>query len=383
MIKILKQLEKNYTQWLSSPAPNAAGRIGLFRILYSIFSLWLCSYFHYEEMSLIPTIQWKPILLLSWLDSPPYQLIPIFESLLVSSLILLLVGYQTRLATFFILILGSGLTGIRVSLFMNDALFMVNYFYIPLFMLFSHWGQTYSIDAILAQRQDKVIPQPQDSSWRYFWPLRGLLVIYALLMFSSGFFKIIKKDWVFNYNFVGHLMINKALDSYLHNGFPINPIAVFLSHHRSLYIPMQYFALIFETSAILIIFIPIVRFFFFRIVPIFHFSNTFLMGIPFATVLGIYLAFPDWQTIYERFYPKAFRFNWLNKLSSKILIIGSLCLALLIGFSWNILPIFRYIFSWFGLVRLHTIWLIIFPFALIWAIKSIYDKTQTLILKKQ
>lgn len=297
MIQLLKRLEKNYTQWLSSPAPNAAGRIGLFRILYSLFSLWLCSYLHYGEMNLIPAIQWKPIFLLSWLDSPPYQLIPIFESLLVSSLILLLVGYQTRLATLFILILGSGLTAIRISLFMNDALFMVQYFYIPLFMLFSHWGDTYSIDGILAQRRGKVTPQPQNSSWGYFWPVRGLLVVYSLLMFSSGFFKIIKKDWVFDYNFVGHLMITKTLNSYLNNGFPVNPISIFIANHPFLAIPMQYFALIFETAAILIL--------------------------------------------------------------------------------------FRYLFSWFGLVRLHTIWLIIFPVALVWAIKSIYDKTQTLIFKKK
>ncbi|ACB52703.1 hypothetical protein cce_3355 [Crocosphaera subtropica ATCC 51142] len=383
MIKVLKQLEKNYTQWLSSPAPNAAGRIGLFRILYSIFSLWLCSYLHYGEMGLVPAIQWKPILLLSWLDSPPYQLIPIFESLLVSSLILLLVGYQTRLATLFVFVLGSGLTAIRFSLFMGDALFMVQYFYIPLFMLFSHWGDTYSIDSILAKRQGKMTPQPQNSSWRYFWSSRGLLVVYTLLMFSSAFFKIIKKEWIFNPNFVGYLIIDKTFNSYLNNGFPVNPISIFIAHHRSLYIPMQYFALIFETSAILILFIPIVRFLFFRLIPIFHFSNTFLMGIPFATVIGIYLAFPDWQSIYERFYPKFFRFNWLNKLSSPILIISSISIAAIVGMTWNILPVFRYIFSWFGLVKFHTIWLIIFPFALIWAIRSISDKTQILIFKKQ
>jgi hypothetical protein len=168
MIKILKKLEKNYTHWLSSPAANAAGRMGLFRILYSIFSLWLCSYLHYSEMILIPAIQWKPILLLSWLDYPPYALILFFESLLVGALILLLVGYQTRLATLGVFILGSGLTAIRVSLFMVDALFMVQYFYIPLFMFFSYWGDTYSIDAILAQRKGKITPKPQDSSWRYF-----------------------------------------------------------------------------------------------------------------------------------------------------------------------------------------------------------------------
>ncbi|MEO1297153.1 MAG: hypothetical protein AAFW75_15475, partial [Cyanobacteria bacterium J06636_16] len=117
--------------------------MGLFRILYSLFSLWLCSYLHYGEMSLIPDTRWDPTLLLAWVKNPPYASISIFESLLAGSFILLLVGYQTRLATLAVFLLGVCLTAMRVGLFMKDHLFIVQYFYIPLFMVLSRWGDTY------------------------------------------------------------------------------------------------------------------------------------------------------------------------------------------------------------------------------------------------
>ncbi|MEM9006877.1 MAG: hypothetical protein AAGE59_25535, partial [Cyanobacteria bacterium P01_F01_bin.86] len=376
MIGFLRNIGENYIRWLSSPELNAAGRIGLFRILYGLFSLWICSYLYYDEMVAIPELQWRPIFLLSWLETPPYTLISFSESLLVGSLFLLLIGYQTRLSTLVVLFLGSGLTAIRISLFMSDHLFMIQYFYVPLFMSLSCWGDTYSIDSILKRRRGKLMPYPNDPSWRYFWPLRGLLVIYSALMFSSAYAKIQEGDWLVNPHFVGRLLVHKTVYSYLENGFPVNPIAIFISQHPFLHIPIQYGTLIFEAVSIFILFSPLIRFIFFRIIPIFHFSNTFLMGIPFATVIGIYLAFPDWQSIYERFYPKSLCFNWLNRLPSPVLIGGAITGALLVGVTWNTLPLTRYIFSFFQLVTFHAIWLIIFPFALAWAVISIYRESK-------
>ena len=372
MLGIFQGLEKKYSRWLNSPVPNAAGRMGLFRILYSLFSLWLCSYLHYDEMSLIPAEQWEPTLLLAWLDKPPYFLIPTCEALLVAALTLLLVGYQTRFATCMVFLLGVFLTAVRIGLFMAEHLFIVQYFYIPLLMIFSYWGDTYSIDSILRGRQDKFTPRVQNPSWRYFWPSKGLLVVYTLLMFSSAYSKILAWDWLSNPHFVGNLIAIKTIGSYLDNGFPINPISIWISQQPWLYIPMQYGTLIFEAISIFILFSPVIRFFFFRIIPIFHFANIFLMGIPFATVIGIYLAFPDWQTIYERFYPKALRFTWLQRLSSLTLISVSVLSAVFVGITWNILPLTRYIFSGFYLITFHMAWLVIFPFALAWALASLY-----------
>lgn len=373
MIKILKKLENNYTQWLSSPQVNAAGRIGLFRILYSLYCLWFYSYFQFSEMSLVPTIQWNPIQLFSWFNAPPPYVFPILESLLSASLILLLIGYKTRLATVLVFLFGSSLAGIRISLFMREHVLMIIAFYVPLFMMFSLWGCTYSIDAILRKRKGLFTPNPQDSSWKYFWTSRGLMVILALLFFSSGLAKIIKKQWIINPDFVGNLMVAKTVDSYLSNGFPVNPLSIFIGHHDFLSVSMQYGALIFETLSILIIFSPIARTIFFYIAPLFHSFNTFFLGIPFAAVIGIYLAFPDWQALYERFYPKYPSFNWLNKLSSSMLIIGSIISCAIVGLTWNMTPFTRYLFSWGELINYHTIWFIIFPVSVIWLIASLYN----------
>ncbi len=374
MFKILQKFNKRFTLWMSSPEVNAAGRIGLFRILYSIYCLWLYSHFRFSELSTIPTIQWEPIHILFWLNSPPppYSF-PVTESLLAFCLILLLVGYKTRLATALILLLSSGLIAVRHSLFMGDSVSIIPAFYIPLFMLFSPWGDTYSIDAILKERKGLPIPKPQDSSWRFFWHCRGLLIILALLFFSSGFHKILKKDWLVYPHFVGHLLVGKTVNSYLTNGFPINPISIFIGHHRSIHIPMQYGALVFETAAILIIFIPLVKSIFFRTVPLFHCFNAFFLGIPGPTFLPIYFAFPDWQYLYERFYPKWLKLNWLNKFSSSSLIVSSLLIATFVGVTWNILPITRNVFSWFQLINFHTIWVIVLMFVLIWNISFLYN----------
>ncbi|MEO1256448.1 MAG: hypothetical protein AAFY41_16395 [Bacteroidota bacterium] len=221
-------------------------------------------------------------------------------------------------------------------------------------------------------RKGKSVPHYQDASWQYFWPSKGLLVIYALLMFSSAYSKILAWDWMSNPHFVGNLIVIKTIGSYLDNGFPINPISIWINQQPWLYMPMQYGTLIFETVSIFILFSSVTRFLFFRIIPIFHFANTFLMGIPFATVVGIYLAFPDWQTIYERFYPKVLRFAWLQRLSSSTLISSSVLGAIFVGVTWNTVPLTRYVFGSFQLVTFHTVWLVIFPFALTWMIASLY-----------
>lgn len=372
MITIFKKLEKNYNHWLSRPQFNAAGRIGLFRILYSLFCLWFYSHFHFTEMTLVPAEKWSPILLFSWLNAPPPFVFSILESLLSASLILLLVGYKTRMATILVFLFGTSLSGIRISLFMIEHVLMLISFFVPLLMMFSLWGSTYSIDAILRKRKNLPTPNPQDSSWKYSWTSRGLIVILAVLYFSAGIFKLIRKEWIINPDFVGNLLVFKTIDSYLYNGFPINPLSIFIGHHPFLSIPMQYGALIFETLSIFIIFSPIARTIFFYIVPLFHCFNAIFLGIPFAATIGVYLAFPDWQAIYERLYPKYLSFKWLNKLSSSELIMGSIISCIIVGITWNTTFFTRYLFGWGNLVDYHTIWFIILPISVIRLILIIY-----------
>lgn len=373
MIRTIKNIDRRYTQWLTSSEKNAAGRIGLFRILYSLYSLWLYTYFRCEEMILLPTIAWHPPKFLFWLDAPPPFVFGFLESMMAASLVLLMIGYKTRFITVVVFILSMSLSGIRLGFgLIAYKPIVVTAFYVPLFMMFSLWGSTYSIDSILRKRKGLYTPSPKDSSWHYFWVCRGLMVILAMLFFSSGLSKIIKKDWIINPHFAGNLMVQKTLESYLNNGFPINPLSIYIANHDFLSIPMQYGALAFETLSIFIIFSSIIRRIFFYVVPIFHSFNTFLMGIPFTTAIGIYIAFPDWQVLYKKFYPKRLSFSWLNNLSSSILITGSIIISLTVGITWNTLPVTRNLFGLGGFINFHTIWFVIFFAALVRIFSLIY-----------
>ncbi|MGF1480326.1 MAG: hypothetical protein ACFB4I_12680 [Cyanophyceae cyanobacterium] len=294
------------------------------------------------------------------------------ESMLAAALILLLVGYRTRTATLLVFLCGFGLAVMRHSLLLREHTLMLLVFYVPLFMFFSNWGSTYSIDALLKQRRSQFVPHPHDSSWHYIWPSRGLMVVLSFLFLSSAVIKIKEGDWITNPNYVSNFMLSKGIASYLNNGFPVNPLGLLLARSRFLIVPSQYIVLLFETAFILVLFSGVARAIIFRLVLIFHSCNTFFLGIPFAAVLSVYAAFPDWQQLYERFYPRWLRPTWLAKMPTVLLISSSLFSAALIGVLWDTTPIPRTVFSLFGLINYRTIWFVIFPLAVIWLVTSIY-----------
>ena len=93
--------------WFTAPEPNAAGRMGLFRIVYALFYLWHLSLFELASMSGMPSsIQRK----LVFFDLLSVDLSPAafdaLEKALVAALVMLLVGWRVRLATVVVLFLG-------------------------------------------------------------------------------------------------------------------------------------------------------------------------------------------------------------------------------------------------------------------------------------
>lgn len=373
MIKFFQFVEAPYSKWLSAPADNAAGRMGLYRIIYSVFCLWFFSYLKFTELGEIPAAQWNPPRLFVWLSQPPLWFFPVTESVLAASLILLLVGYWTRTATLLVFLFGFGLAIMRHSLLLQERTLMLIVFYVPLFMIFSDWGSTYSIDSLVKQRRGQSVPHPHNSSWHYIWPSRGLMVVLSFLYLSSAVIKIKEGDWVTNPYYVSNFMLSKGIASYLNNGFPVNPLSPLLARSSFLIVPSQYIVLLFETAFILVLFSRVARAIIFRLVLIFHSCNTFFLGIPFAAVLSVYAAFPDWQRLYERFYPRWLRLTWLTKLPTAYLTSSSLFLAVLIGLLWNTTSIPRTVFGLFRVLDYQTIWFAIFPLALLWLVVSVYQ----------
>ncbi len=375
-MKFFQQLERRYGQWLTRPAKNAAGRMGLYRIIYSVFYLWFLSPLRFAELGLVPTNQWKPTILLKVLSPLPDVGYATLEMLLVMALILLLLGYKTRLANLVVLIVGFGLAGFRTGFLIQERTIVLIVFYVPLFMLFSKWGATYSIDAVLKQKQGQLVPSPRESSWRYIWPARGLLVILAILFLSAAIVKFLEVSWLVEPQLVGDFILAKGVKSHLSNGFPIYPLGPQLGRTAALAIPAQYAVLLFETAFILVLFNRVAQAIILRLAPIFHSFNTLLLGIPFTTVLSIYAAFPDWQMLYERFYPKLLRVKGLDKLSPSLLVTGSVGLAVLIGLLWNTTAIPRQLFGLFGVLSYQTLWFALLPFIVLWIVSPLWQRRQ-------
>ncbi len=375
-MNFFQRVEHRYVHWLTRPAHNAAGRMGLYRIVYSLFYLWFLSHMRFSELSLVPHSLWDPTILFRRLSPLPGIAYPTMEILLVMALVLLLVGYKTRLATLITLLMGFGLAIFRTGLLTQERTILVPTFYVPLFMLLSNWGATYSVDALLRQKRGLPAVDPKASSWRYIWPARGLLVIISLLFLSATITKCIQIDWLANPRFVGDFVLSKGVESYLRNGFPIHPLGLYLGRNNALAIPTQYGVLLFEGAFVLVLFSRLAQAIILRITPIFHSMNTLLLGIPFISVLSIYAAFPDWQDFYERFYPKFLKLTGLEKLSSAVLITGSISLAIAIGALWNTTPIPRQLFGLFDLFNYQTLWFALLPFVLIWILSPLWQRSR-------
>ena len=373
-MKFFQRLERRYVQWLTRPAHNAAGRMGLYRIIYSLFYLWFLSPLQFAELSLVPTSRWEPTILLSRLPLLPAFGYPAMEAVLVTALVLLLLGYKTRLATLLVLITGFGLAGFRTGFLIQERTIVLIVFYVPLFMLFSKWGATYSIDALLRQKRGQPVISPQSSSWRYIWPARGLMVILSILFLSAALVKFMETAWLVEPHLVGDFILAKGVKSHLRNGFPINPLGPQIGKTSVLAIPAQYTVLLFETAFVLVLFNRVAQAVILRLAPIFHSFNTLLLGIPFTSVLSIYAAFPDWQTLYERFYPTFLRIRGLDRLPSSLLGVGSVGLALLVGLLWNTTPVPRQIFGLFGLLSYKTLWFALLPFILLWILSPLWQR---------
>ena len=67
----LQWINSAFERWFTASEPNAAGRMGVFRILYSVFYLWNLSYLHAYVLAHVPENAWEPIFLFEMIGRPP------------------------------------------------------------------------------------------------------------------------------------------------------------------------------------------------------------------------------------------------------------------------------------------------------------------------
>ncbi|MEQ8384032.1 MAG: hypothetical protein RH949_16890 [Coleofasciculus sp. A1-SPW-01] len=372
MLKIAQKINTRLDRWFTKSEPNAAGRLGLFRVIYSLFYLWYLSEHHFFLLGKIPDSYYiHKILLIELLPQPlPPFFLTFIESALVTGIILLMFGVKARFATVIVLILGCFREAIYSSIdYEKGIVFLV--FYIPLFMLINgRWGETYSLDSVLKNRKNNLdLVKNSDSSWDYFLVPRCILIILSALFLSSAIFKILG-TWLSYSELIANFMLHQSIKATIYS-LPSNSLVPFLSQQPLIYNSIRLFILVFEFCFFVSLFNRNTRNLFVAMALIFHATNALWFVVTFTPVLIVYLLYVDLQSIKEKVLPR--ENNWFNNIESNYLIIAAIAVAVTIGIFWNAHLGIRSIINLGGFLNWRTIWYPVFPLSIIWFVMSLIN----------
>jgi hypothetical protein len=355
--------------WLVVPEKRAAGRLGLFRIGYSIFYLWNLSFHFAAPLDDVLAVSRRSHLLLdrigTWWQS---WLLPA-EAILVGSLVLLLLGFTTRTMTGIVLVLGSAYEGIFTLVDAEQATVFLT-FYIPLFMwIAGGWGDTYSLDALLARRAGPVIVEGCEDGPTYSVPIRAVLVMLCALFLSAGVFKIQGGFWLSGPQHLGNSLLGGIAKEALSGG-PANPLGPMLVDGTGVLVTPAYAVLVFELLFVLALLGGRIRDLILALALIFHATCAIWFGVTFTPVLVVYGLFIDWPAIAGRI-GLGYDALSLRRLGTRPVIAGAVGLALAISLAWNLDGgLVRSAANLGGAIDGRRIWYPVLPLALFWCMRS-------------
>ena len=356
-----------FARRLSTPLPHAAGRAGLFRIVYSLFYLWWLSRQQARYLADIPGEHRIPILLLRyWPGWPGPVTLGLLECSLVALLVLLLVGCWTRVMTAGVLVVGVLLESFFFSVDQEHATTMMA-FYIPAFMLVcAAWGDTYSLDALARQRRGLLAVGVERTDRPYVMPIWCVLTILAALIFTSGVYKItLGGTWLRYDDVLGYLFVHKNLES-AREGLPMNPIAPLVEQQIWIGWTLQVATLLLEFGFPLVLCGRKLRHLMIASILLFHAVNAIWMATTFTPVLIVYGLFIDWEWLRQRLLPRASAGAWAEPGPAWGLRLGAVGAAVAAGLLFNSAVPLREVMNLGGALNWRTMWFPILPLSLGW-----------------
>lgn len=370
------QLNANINAWFTRPEPNSAGSMGLFRIIYSLFYLWHLSVHSADFLRGMPSffVEYRVYLVRYIFRDFGASLPPLFfyglESFLVAALVLLAFGYKTRMATIFVLLIGSLLEALSASVDGKRTLLPL-IFYIPFFMsIINAWGHTYSIDSMLEKRRSGLKVDPHASNWEYFLPSKALLIVFSVLFFHSAVFKVaFGGAWLSYSDMMANFFLNRNIEAAVYD-LPLNWLAPFIAQTPAIYLSMHVTTLLFETFFFLSLINRKIRNIFVSMALIFHAVNALWLVVTVTPILIGYGPFINWQGVKDSLFPMRRNF-YTAGLSPRMLSLLVLFIATVLGLLWHSDLGIRALFNLNGLINWRTIWYPILPISVGWFIATV------------
>ena len=228
-----------------------------------------------------------------------------------------LVGFYTRTSLIIFAILGFCLLGFP-QLFGKIEHYHILW-HVMLLLAFTPCGHALSIDLYLS---NKPAPGP---SVKYGFPLKVVMVLIALSYFFPGIWKFVFSgfEWAFSEN-LKFKMYSKWIE------FGGWTPAFRIDQYPILYQGTAFITLIFEIGFLFALFFKRVRPMFVVTGFLFHVSVFYFMGIPFYSLMIMYVVFIDWHKLFsglKKMPEKLVDPNYSSKLSKSVKIVAIVLIA--------------------------------------------------------
>lgn len=363
------RLNQAIDAWLTSPEPNAAGRLGLFRMLYAAFALWRLSFVVAEDIAAFPSSHRARLRVLALfpeaLDPTLYLLL---EPLLAGLLVLLFAGYRTRLVTGAVLVVGGVYEAWALAVNVERASVFVAA-YLPLFMACNgRWGHTWSVDALLRRRAGAFVVDVHESSWRYFIPARATQVVLSALLLSAAVSKALG-TWLEHPDLLANVLLRKNVNALLY-GAPLNPLAPWLAEHAVAATALQASVLVAEAALAITLLQRRWLAASAASLVLFHATNALFLLVTFTPIAIVYALFIDWQALVERA-SSALRLPPRCVPSARVAASATGIAAALVACGWSTVPALRSAVQLGGIVDQRLFWAPLLPLALVWWLRAV------------
>lgn len=344
--------------WWTRPLKNAAGRYGLYRIVFSLSYLWHVSEFDLRALfgapdgpqPMLPFLQLLPA-------SPSLGFLQGLDALLVFALCLLAAGVRVPVSTAAVLVLGI-VREAMLSQFGVENGNLMPIVYIPLFALLAPgWGHTYSLDAWRGRLRGGATVAPSSDSWRYALTSRSVLVLIAVLFPMAGLFKVIGAGtWLRYHDVLTMLLLRRSVDSVV-MGWWANPLGPWLLANPAVGYWLQLAVVAFELSFVLVLAGATVRRLLFMAALVFHTISALWIMVSFGGLLAAYALFVDWEMLWQQLRRRVRR--------ERLTALADICtpnaglgaasaVALATALTWHAGT--RHLFTLGGLLDWRTIW---------------------------